>query len=69
MTDSIDNAALVEVIRKRCAGTMQYMVAVELGVSPTYLSDVLNGKRDISAELAYKLGYTRRVVFTLREAP
>lgn len=40
----------------------QSAVAKSLNISPAYLSDILNGKRAISEEVAKRLGY-RRVVF------
>ena len=38
--------------------------AGELGYTVSYLSDVLRGRRNVSAELAGKLGFNRVVVFT-----
>lgn len=47
----------------RSAGTPQNELATKLGVSPTYLSDVLNGRRDISDGLAKRMGFERVVLF------
>ena len=41
----------------------QKELADELGISPQYLSDVLKGRREISAQLASKLGYERVITF------
>lgn len=44
----------------------QRAYAQSLGISFQYLNDVLHGRREVSANLAQKLGLTREVVF--REA-
>jgi hypothetical protein len=38
-------------------------LASQWGLSPAYLSDVLNARRGIADKLATALGYERRVVF------
>lgn len=45
----------------------QSAVAKWLGVSDAYLSDILNGNRGVSDDIARKLGY-RKVVVYVREA-
>lgn len=62
-------ASVIAALKERCQADLQYKVAAQLGFSPTYISDVLNGKRNVSAELAQALGYQRRVTFTLSETP
>ena len=42
----------------------QNSVAARLGVTPSYLSDIRSGRREVSAEVARKLGYRREVFFT-----
>lgn len=42
----------------------QKKLAEQLGISTAYLNDVLRHRRDISAELAKKLGLRRIVSFT-----
>ena len=37
--------------------TSQVRVAARLHISTEYLSDILNGRRELSAKVAYKLGY------------
>ena len=48
----------------------QGAAAEKLGISPAYLSDILAGKRGLSARVAAKLGYTRtrRTAYTPTEA-
>ena len=41
----------------------QRAYALHLGVSQAYLSDVINGRRHISEEMAAKLGFTKVTVF------
>lgn len=41
----------------------QRAYAAHVGISQQYLCDVLNGRRDISAELAALLGFERLVVY------
>ena len=38
-------------------------VARQLHVSPAYISDILNGRREISADFARKVGYKRIISF------
>lgn len=46
-----------------CKQSSQRNVAASLGISPAYLSDILNSRRDISAQLAEKLGFMRVITF------
>lgn len=48
------------------AGT-QVNAAKKLGISLSYLNDLLQGHRHISAEIAGKLGFEKRTVFTQKE--
>ena len=41
----------------------QRQLARQLQISPAYLCDVLQGRRDISATLATKLGYTKQTIY------
>lgn len=45
------------------ASSSQKVVAEQYGISPQYLNDILKQRRDISATLADRLGYRRRVEF------
>ena len=49
----------------RSAGS-QKLAAQALDISPQYLCDILAGRRDISAELAGRLGYQRIVAYRLK---
>ena len=46
-----------------CKGRTQKTVAEELGVSPQYLSEILRGRREVSAQIARKIGLVRCVLF------
>jgi plasmid maintenance system antidote protein VapI len=48
------------------AGT-QVEAAKQLDISNAYLSDILNKKRGISAEIANKLGFVKTTVFYYKE--
>ena len=41
----------------------QTAVAKELNISPAYLGDILKGNRDISNQVAAKLGYKRVISY------
>ena len=41
----------------------QVLAARQLGISNAYLSDILNQKRGISAEIAEKIGFIKATVF------
>lgn len=61
----LTQADMRNILRHRCeeAGG-QGKFAESIGISPQYLSDILNGKRAIGAMLAGKIGYERKIVFT-----
>ena len=55
---------LIDEIRRRITETGQAKkLALELGFSPQYLSDVIQGRREIGEALAKKLGYQKRVLW------
>ena len=56
------NEDVVEVIRKRTAETSLRQTARELGLSPSYLSDIVLGRRFVSDSVAEAFGYKREVV-------
>jgi plasmid maintenance system antidote protein VapI len=66
MASLVPPSVLIEDIRiiVRHEGS-QKAAAKHIGVSAQYLSDVLNRRREISAALAEKLGYTKYVGFVL----
>ena len=53
------------ILRHRCeeAGS-QAALARNLGVSIQYIHDVLAGRRQFSANLAARIGYERKIVFS-----
>ena len=50
---------VVGVLRSRVESTTCSRAAAELGVSPALVSLVLSGGRDLSADLALRLGFIR----------
>lgn len=56
-------ADLVTLLAKECWKSNQKTVAEQLGISPQYLSDILRGRREITGEVASKLGFERVVTF------
>lgn len=56
-------------LRKMCAKRPQVAVAAELGVSPQYLNDVLNERRDPGDSILAPLGLERVVTYRRRKAP
>lgn len=59
---------VLDVLRDECAemGT-QKAWAKKNGVSPAYVNDLLQGRREISDRVAEMLGYERHVIFTKAE--
>lgn len=45
------------------AAGSQRKVARSLGISDSYLSDIINERRDISDEVAKKLGYQKETIY------
>ena len=66
--ETFDANDLIEILRVRCQerGT-QKAWAKDHGVSPAYVNDVLQGRREISDNFAALLGFERRVYFLSRE--
>ncbi len=46
------------------ASASQAQTAKALGISAAYLSDIINGRRDISANVARKFGFERHATTT-----
>lgn len=55
---------ILDLLRQRCqeVGTAK-AVAEQLGVAPSYVSDVLAGRREIGKSIFEKLGYERVVMY------
>lgn len=68
MDEVFDAADLIDILRVRCQerGTQKGW-AKDHGMSPAYVNDVLQGRREISDNFAALLGFERRVIFL--EAP
>ena len=56
-----DAAGLCDKIRDQPGTSLSKSAA--LGISPQYLCDILQGRRDISSTVADRLGYERIVLF------
>jgi transcriptional regulator with XRE-family HTH domain len=54
---------LIDLLWSESRKRTQKDVAKDLGISPQYLSDILKGRREISAEVARRLGFERVVTF------
>jgi transcriptional regulator with XRE-family HTH domain len=54
---------VLEVLRRKCEGRTQNAVAAELGVSPAYLSDVLNQRKEPGEGILEPLGIERVVTY------
>lgn len=56
---------ILEMIRKDAAKTSQLDVANRIGVSPSYLGEMLKGTRAVSEKVAlyYLPGYKKEIVF------
>ncbi|MBA8915078.1 MULTISPECIES: helix-turn-helix domain-containing protein [Methylorubrum] len=65
----LTQAEVIERLKSRVAERVsQQAVAVEAGVSPQHLNDVLHGKRDIGPAMLALLGVQRDVRFVAAEA-
>lgn len=68
--DEFDADDMIEVLRVRCRMRgSQKGWAKDHGVSPAYVNDVLQGRREISDNFAALLGFERRVIFLPRASP
>jgi len=56
-----------EQLRRLVGERSQKDVAAYLGISPSYLCDILKGRRDVSAGVVRKMGYRRVVIFVRKE--
>lgn len=45
----------------------QRALSFELGITQSYLSDIINGRRSISSEVANRLGYDRVAIYVPKE--
>lgn len=62
------HSEVIKELKKRVTNSnAQLLVAQQLGISPQYLSDILNNKRIISQRVARRLGYIRVVRYRTKE--
>jgi hypothetical protein len=59
---------MLVIVKEKVNGSRQCEAAKRLRVSTSLLSDVLNGRKGVSDQLAQKFGYERRVVFVKKKA-
>lgn len=58
---------LVDILVKRILQNGQKIEAMRLDISPQYLSDIVNFKRALSHQVAFKLGYKPKLMWIKRE--
>mgnify|MGYP003425451917 FL=1 len=62
--EGFDAQDLIDILRVRCQERgSQKGWAKDHGLSPAYVNDVLQGRREISDNFAALLGFERRVIF------
>jgi plasmid maintenance system antidote protein VapI len=54
---------VLAIIRKEVESTSGREVAKRIGVHPSYISDILKGKRNVSEFVAASFGFEREVLF------
>lgn len=54
---------VLKTIQAKVTRTSQREVAIEMGVSPQYISDILAGRRAVSEAVAGKLGFEKSCVW------
>ena len=66
--EAFDATDLIDILRVRCreAGTQKQWAKAH-GLSPAYVNDVLQGRREISDNFAALLGFERRVIFLAQD--
>lgn len=64
MSTYISQDAIITMLISKCQERGKKKgLAEQIGVSPQYVTDILKGRRDISSEVAEKLGYRKLVLF------
>jgi transcriptional regulator with XRE-family HTH domain len=53
---------VLQIIRREVDATSLRQTATRVGIAPSYLSDILNGNRAVSEEIARKFGFEREIV-------
>jgi transcriptional regulator with XRE-family HTH domain len=59
----MDDQGVIKALRKLCQSKSQAQVAADIGVSPSYLSDVLGGRRAPGPKVLDALGLVRSTVY------
>lgn len=59
---NMDNGVVIEFLRKRQGSRTQKELAEEIGLSPTYLNDVMSGRRDPSDRILEAVGLKWEIV-------
>jgi DNA-binding transcriptional regulator YdaS (Cro superfamily) len=54
---------LMKLIRSKCSEDTQLAYAKELGVSPSYLCDILKGRREIGPKVLERMGMERVIQY------
>ena len=57
------HAQLIRSLKSQCAESTLRAVATRLGITASYLSDTINGRRDPGPKLLTGLGLSRRVTY------
>jgi len=58
----------IAVLRDRCNGAAQTVVAEELGISPQYLNDMLKGRKEAGPAVLKALGLVKVVTYRRKRA-
>lgn len=54
---------LLETLWERVRESSQLAVSQQLGVAPSFLNDVLHGRRDMTERVAAAMGYKREIIY------
>jgi plasmid maintenance system antidote protein VapI len=52
-----------DILKQQAAKTSSKALAVYLGISQPYMSELINGTRSISQTIAHRLGFERQVIY------
>lgn len=58
---------LVDILVAECLRNGQKLTAMRLQISTSYLNDIINFKRTMSRQTAFKLGYKPKLMWIKRE--
>ena len=63
------NVEPIGVLRQRLSGRTQVSLAQELGITTSYLSDILTGRRAIGPQVLKALGLEKRITYHRSSRP